>query len=140
MSVVQSWTVWIDANGQQTVRSLTSQSSTAAVVSALEAYSNATALSFAEGPLVNPGASPSTGAYLSARQVAYLRFTDGAGHVAVVALPSPKSNIFMSDGVTVDPTAIAPLIAACIGVIQTGAGTLVTAFQSGSLGEGSVNN
>lgn len=139
MSTQQSWTVWIDANGQQTARSLTGGSSTAAVVAALEAYSNATVKSFAEGPLSVPGTSPATAPYLSARQVAYLTFTDGVGHNAVVALPAPQLGIFMPDGQTVDPSTIGPLIAACIGTIQTGAGTLVTAFVGGSLGPGSVS-
>ena len=135
----QSWTVWLDSNGEQSVRSLTGASSTAAIVAALEAYSNATAKSFAEGPLTVPGTVPVAAPYLSVRQVAYLTFTDGVGHNATVALPSPHVGIFLADGVSVDPTMIAPLIATCIGTLQTGAGTLVTAFVSGSLGPGKGN-
>jgi hypothetical protein len=139
MATQQSWTVWVDAQGVQSVRSLNGASSTAAIVSALEAYSNATVLTFAEGTVTAPATTPTAAAYPSVTAVAYLIFTDGAGHNARVALVAPQAAIFLSDGVSVDPTAIAPLIAACIGTLQTAAGTTVTAFVSGTLGAGGGN-
>lgn len=140
MPDTQGWIVWIDANGEQQVRSVTGATSPAAIVSALEAYSNAVVKSYAEGPLTTPGLTPSSAPYLSVRQVAYLNFTDGVGHYARLALPSPQVGIFLADGVSVDASMIAPLIAACIGTLRTGAGTLVTAYVSGSLGPGEWSN
>lgn len=51
---------------------------------------------------------------------------------ASLTLVAPQSGIFLSDGVTVDPTAIAVLTAACIGHLLTGTGSAVTTFVGGT--------
>src|SRR5437763_751795 len=118
MATQQMWVVWIDANGQQSVRSITTTTGASAILAAMQVYSNAVPKSQAEGNLVVPGGTPATAPYLSASQVAYLTFTDGAGHNASLPLVAPATSIFNADGVSVSALAIAALIAACIGVLQ----------------------
>lgn len=140
MANQQMWVVWIDANGQQSVRSITTNTGAAALLVQLVAQSNAVPKSTAEGDLVVPGGIPATTPYLSASQVAYLTFTDGANHNTTLALPSPSTSIFQADGTTVNALAIAGIIAAATGVLLTGAGTPITTFVSGQLGPGRVNS
>lgn len=132
--------VWQDANGQQTVRSISTAFGGSTILGDLFALSNAAPFQYWEGTLVTPSDTPSTNPYLSARQVAYLTFRDAANNTARLALVSPHSSIFLSDGVTVDPSAISTLITDCIGNLMTAAGTTVTVFVSGVLAGGAVNN
>lgn len=139
MATQQMWVVWVDANGMQSVRSITTQSGAAAILSAMTAYTNAGVLTEVEGDLIVGSPVPASAPYLSATQVAYLNFTDGMGHYARLPLVSPQSSIFQTDGISVNALAIAALISACQGNLLTGAGTLVTAFTGGQLGPGRVN-
>jgi hypothetical protein len=127
---------WADAAGLSQARTYTTAAGATALVAALQAKSNAVAADLWEGTEVT-SATPATAAqFPTVQAVAYLRFTDGAGHTATVALPAPQGSIFLSDGFSVDPTQIAAIIAQAIGVVETAAGTLVTAFDSGWLGTG----
>jgi len=69
--------------------------------------------------------------YPDVSDAARLTYTDAGGSLANLTVPAPQSGIFLADGVTVDPTAIAVLTAACVGNLCSGAGGLVTAFVSG---------
>lgn len=131
--------VWTDANGDSQVRSITTVSGSSGIQTQLQVYSNAVIMSDWEGDLINNAVTPSTSDYLTVKQVAYLTFTDGAGHNAVLPLPAPNTSIFNADGITVSALAIGPLIAACVGSLRTAAGSTVTAFVSGSLGRGYVS-
>lgn len=131
---------WVDANGQQSLRTITADISAAAILAAASAYTNAQPQQTWEGQILGGYPTPTSGPYLSASQVAYLRFVDATGSVGTLALPGPLTSIFMADGVTVDPSTIAPLIAACIGTLICGSGNKAVAFSSGSLGPGKVNN
>ncbi len=136
MATARMSIVWVDAAGAMSTRTITAQVSAAAILSAAQAYTNAQPLETWEGAIGSGYPAPSAAAYLSAGSVVYLVFTDGVGHNVTLALPGPSTSIFLPDGVSVDPTTIAPLIAACIGTLTTAAGTVVTAFVSGQLGPG----
>lgn len=134
------WVVWIDANGQQQVRSITTLTGAAAILTELEFISNATPKTYAEGDLILPGGIPTSGPYLSVRQVAQLTFVDGTGSTAVLSVPSPLLGIFGPDGDTIDASAITALIASCIGNLLSGAGNPVVSYVKGILVSGPANN
>jgi hypothetical protein len=136
MAIQAMTVVWQDANGSFTLRSLKTLAGAAAIATALQGKSNAAVVETWEGTDTFTGAIAGAGSYLSAGQVAYLEFTDIANNVTTVALPAPDSAIFQADGVSVDATQIAGIIAACIGALTTAAGNAVTAFKAGRLGTG----
>jgi hypothetical protein len=69
-----------------------------------------------------------------------LTFTTATGELVNLSLPAPKGAIFKADGVTVDPSAIADVIAACIGNLCTAAGVAVSAYVGGVRGQINSNN
>lgn len=139
MATQKMTVVWQDSAGLSNLRTLTTATGATALVAALAAKSNAVNVEVWEGTMVTSSSAPTAAQYPTCQSVAYLRFTDGAGSFATVALPSPQGSIFGPDSFSVDPTQIAGIIAAAVGVVQTAAGTLVTAFDSGWLGTGPAN-
>lgn len=129
----QMWVVWVDANGQQTVTSINTSLGAGSILAALEALSNATPKTTAEGSLIVPGTLPTAADYISVRQVAKLTYTDGAGSFAVLSIPAPTLGIFGTDGDSIDPTAVASVTLVAIGNLLAGSGNPVTAFVSGVL-------
>jgi hypothetical protein len=125
--------VWIDGAGERVIQNIRTASGASSIVAELEAVSQAKVVTSWEGTESAFTVVPGTGTYITVRQTAVLYFADVVGRVAKLYLPAPDSSIFLSDGQTVDPTTIPSLITACIGSLQTGAGTLVAAFVGGSL-------
>jgi len=130
--------IWGDSNGAQQLRTIETQAGASSRTAAIQVYNHAAPSQTSEGPPVYPGVPPVVGVYPSAESVAYLRFADAAGFVAVLALPAPDTSIFLADGVTVDPLAIGGIIVAATASLVTAAGNLVTTFVGGSLGQGRV--
>jgi hypothetical protein len=62
-----------------------------------------------------------------------LVFQTAAGTLVRLTIPAPKQAIFMADGITVDPAAIAAVVAACVGEMSDLAGNPVVAYIGGTL-------
>lgn len=125
--------MWVDGAGERVLQVVRTLSGASSIVAELEAVSQAKVVESWEGDDTTFSVIPGTGTYITVRQTAVLYFADGVGRIARLLLPAPDSSIFLSDGVTVDPTTIPSLITACIGSLLTGAGTTVTSFVGGQL-------
>ena len=103
----------------------------ATIMAKLQLHSNADVQSWFEGPdnILTP--SPVAAAFPDVVDLARLTFTDAFGSLVNLALPAPQSSIFLADSVTVDPSAIADVITACIGHLCSSGGSLVTAYVAG---------
>lgn len=130
--------VWVDFNGrtrQTIVRgqdSLIVPGSLAAVEAALKAVSNADTQRCWQGPTqINGAPAPVAAVYQSVADYAVLVYQDAANELVYITLVAPQAGIFMTDGETVDPPAIAGVSAAVIGTVLTGGGGLVTAYVGG---------
>lgn len=123
--------VWVDAAGGSRLTTPQANGSLSSIVTEMLAVSNATVAYYWEGARTVPGGTPTASTYLSTRDAAILVFNDAACNEVRLTLPAPDSSIFMADEQTVDPTAVSSLIAACLGVLQTGAGGVVTAYIAG---------
>lgn len=132
MANQQQSVVWIDAGGRtrQTIFLVNAGGST--IRGVLLGHSNADVLNWWEGP-PNPNTSPTPVAavYTSVGDSAQLLFADGSGNEAGLALPAPQSGIFLADTVTVDPSAIADVIAAATTYLVNSAGNTVTTYLAG---------
>lgn len=97
----------------------------------LQLHSNADVQEWFEGPdnLLTP--APVSAGFPDVIDLARLTFTDAFGSLVNLALPAPKSSIFLADSVTVDSSAIADVIAASIGHLCSSGGSLVTAYVAG---------
>jgi hypothetical protein len=84
-----------------------------------------------DGPVDGAIGVPSAGAFPSVEDTARLIFQKGDGSLVSLLIQAPDDSIFLADGVTVDPTTIVALIAACVGELSDQAGTTVTAYVAG---------
>jgi len=100
-------------------------------MSALAAQSNAVVQDFWEGTDVFPFLVPVNALYPAVADYASLLFADAGGDETYINLPAPKAAIFLADGVTVDPAAIAAIIAAAQSEIITASLSLVTTYLGG---------
>lgn len=123
--------VWQDAGGRTKATIPCTHASANNIMSALFALSNAAPVEWFEGTDHLTGLTPAGGMYPDVTDMARLTYTDGTGSLANLSLPAPSSSIFLADGSTVDPTAIAVLTSVVIGNLCTAGGGLVTAFLSG---------
>lgn len=125
--------VYIDAQGERVMHVITSNANAGILTLDIEDLSNsrrefqwqAGATDFVPAPVV--------ATYPSVRVQAQLIFRDVAGSIAKLWIPAPKSSIFLPDGVTVDPSAIATLISDATGLLLAGSGNPVAAFVGGQL-------
>lgn len=125
-------TIWVDVNGKTRQTIVRGNAPLAAVALALAGKSNADFQRDWEGPtVVNAAPLPINATYTSVNDYATLVFTTAAGNLVYITLPAPQSSIFMADQETVDPVAIATIIAAVVGTVLDGTGTVVTAFVGG---------
>lgn len=127
------YTVWIDANGFTRLTLCNSLVGSSGVQGALLAQSNADVLNYLDTTLtVNGAPAPSASQFQRVSDAAGLTFQDASGNLVVLQLPAPVSSIFMADTVTVNPAAIAAIIAAVVGTVVTASGSLVTAYVGGT--------
>lgn len=125
--------VFVDANGHTRLTLVNSTAGAAGVQAALLAVSNADILNSEDAALTVNGAPAGVAAvYQDVSDSAALYFQDAAGNLTTVQLVAPQAGIFMADGETVNPAAIAALIAAVVGTVITPAGGLVTAYVGGA--------
>lgn len=132
--------IWQDAGGRttQTIPQVLVDAS--AIMAALEAHSNASVVSWWQGADTSIAPAPVSAVFPDVRDRARLTFTDGAGNLANLALVAPKLAIFKPDAITVDPSAIADILAACIGSFTTASGVAVTAYVAGLRGQRGSEN
>lgn len=133
MAATRTGYVWIDAQGERVLHVSTTASGAGSILSQLKALSNAD-FSFsweAVEHVFTP--SPVAATYPTVRVSAQLNYSDATGSLAKLYIPAPVTGIFLSDGVTIDPTAITALNAAVIGQLLAGSGAPVTAFLGGQL-------
>lgn len=123
--------VWVDAAGRTRQTILRGNASLATVEADLLALTNADTQRSWEGPTVlNPSPAPTNATYPNVADYAVLVYTDGTDLV-YVTLVAPQASVFLPDGETVDPVAIATLTGHVIGTITTGSGAAVTGFVGG---------
>lgn len=126
--------IWVDAQGENVLHIMTGASSMAAIMSNLISFSNADVLDWWEATNNARTPTPTVATYPTVRVQAILEFRSSAtGSAGRLFIPSPKSSIFLSDGVTVDPSAIGALISAVEGVLLAGDSTTVDQFIGGQI-------
>lgn len=124
--------VWVDAAGRTRQTILRGNASLGSIAGQLRALSNADRQREWEGgTVINAAPAPVTAAYPGVQDYAVLVYQDGAGDLVQVTLPAPVAAIFLPDGSTVNPPAIAGLNGAVVGTLLTGAGNVVTAYVGG---------
>lgn len=131
MASQERYIVWLDAGGRTRATIPRADPDNGAIMAALQNHSNAAVINWFEGvrnPLAN---TPVAAIFADTVDLARLIFMDAGGNQGTIALPAPKSNIFLADTITVDASAIADIIAAAVGHFQTGAGLPVTTFVAG---------
>lgn len=123
--------IWLDAGGRTTLTIPCTSAGASSIMSALQGKSNADVQEWWEGfdNVLFP--TPSSSLYPDTTDSARLTFTDTSGSLANLSLVAPQASIFMADGVTVNPAAIAAIIGASIGNLCSGAGGVVTSYVSG---------
>lgn len=134
MAAQQRSIVWVDVGGSTTATVLLADPDGSAIQAALQNHTNADVLNWWEGP-PNPNTSPApgTGVYAPVGDQARLTFTTSAGGLVTLSLPAPASGIFLADGITVDSSAIADVIAAVLSDYRTPSGATATAYTAGVL-------
>lgn len=125
--------LWVDAGARATITLVRTSTGGGTIQSDMEAISNAGVLNEWEGTLNVTTPSTSSSQYPSVTQQATLVFLCADGTSARLDIPAPVLSIFLSDGVTVDSTAIATLIADCVGNLLSTSLSPATAFLSGIL-------
>jgi hypothetical protein len=123
--------IWVDAAGKTRLTTLRGSASLATVEGDLLAKSNAAIARWWEGASTIPGGAATAAIYPSTKDAAELVFSTPTGTTVTVTLPAPIASIFLADGETVDPVAIATLITDCLAVLTDGSGTAVTAYVGG---------
>lgn len=133
MATQRATNQWIDVNGGTRLTTITTSAGEAAVVAALVAKSNADVLASWEGPLTINGAPVVAAAtYQSTRDAATLTFKLVTSDLVKILLPAPQAGIFFADGETVNPAAIAAIIAAVIANVVDESGNAVASFVGGT--------
>lgn len=125
--------VWIDANGFTRQTQPRGSASLFALQADMVAKSNAAVASFYEGTetiAVTPTATAAV--YQNVSDTAQLFFQTAGGDIVTLVLPAPISAIFLPDGRTVDPSAIAAIIADAIAVLTDPSGNPVVAYIGGT--------
>jgi hypothetical protein len=126
--------IWIDSNGFTNQTLVRSNPDASTIQAKMLLHTNADVLNWWEGP-PNINSTPTTlsGLYVTVGDQARLLFLDTAGSLVTFNLPAPLLSCFLADGVTVDPSAIADLIAAIIADGQSSAGNSIASFVAGNL-------
>ena len=125
--------IWADAQGEQVLHLIVTDTGVSSIRTQLQAVSNARVVEDSEGTIVNFSVTPVVATYPSVRTTAQLQFADATGSIGRLLIPAPVTSIFLSDGLTVDPSAITSLIAAAVGNLKAGSTNVVTHFVGGQL-------
>jgi len=132
MSAQQRYIVWIDAGGRTRAVIPCADPDVSTIMAKMQLHSQADVLNWFEGARNDLTPTPAGGVFADVQDLARLTFSDAGGSLVTLALPAPSAVIFEADSVTVDPSAIADLITACVGHLCSSAGGLVTTFVAGT--------
>lgn len=125
--------LWTDVSGLQTITLVRTNAGATALQAAMLAVSNADYLQWWESAITANGApAPVAATYQSVTDRAVLTFVCADNTQAVLQVIAPQSAIFMADQQTVNPVAIAALIAAAIGSLVSTTGSLATTYVAGT--------
>lgn len=122
---------WIDAGGRTRQTIPAADPDNSAIMTALMNHSNAVVQTWFEGPVNNTLLTPVSAPFPDVIDTARLIFQGPSGEQAALILPAPKANIFLVDGVTVDPSTIVDIITASVGHLVVASGSPVTAYVAG---------
>lgn len=126
--------VWVDAQGQRVLNVITSDTGVGPIETSLAAHSNAAIIECWEGPDEVYAATPVVADYTTVRVTVVLYFRSSvSGSRVNLFLPAPDIGIFLSDGTTVDPTAISDVIAAANAHLLCPDGNLADQYMGGQL-------
>lgn len=139
MAAKRMGVVYIDAQGERVLHVMTTNTGAGSILSEILALSNADGSFDWEATESVFSPAPVVATYPTVRVSAQLNFSDATGSLAKLYIPAPKNTFFLSDGVTVDPTAITSLIAACNGTLLAGSGSPVTMFLGGQLWQSKIS-
>lgn len=124
--------VWIGPGTGATITRVRTATGAATIQADMLAKSNADFNNWWEGDLhINGAPAPVNAEYPGLNTQALLNFLCADNTIAVLKIPAPKIGIMLADGVTVDSTTIAALIAACIGNLESSTGSLASSFLGG---------
>lgn len=125
--------VFVDGTGRTRLQVIKAGTNPCSILTDILALSNAGTQYNFDG-LIDPAmGTPVAAQYQPAQLYANLQFSTATGSILQLQIIAPQVAIFLADGVTVDPAAIATLIAHCIGNLSDGAGNVATAYLGGSL-------
>lgn len=132
MSTTRSM-IWVDTTGKTRMTLANVVGASVGTIQAdLMALSNAVVEKWWEGSLTIPGGAPAAAQFLNVQDYADLLFQSSAdGSIARLTLPAPLQSIFLADLETVDPTAIAVLIADVTVSLLTGTGQIADTYLGG---------
>lgn len=125
--------IWADSQGEQTLNIYVTSTGVSAIRTNLAALSNAVPVESSEGTRVAISGTPTVATYPSVRSNARLYFRAASGSRGTLLIPAPISSIFLSDGVTIDPSAVSSLVTAALGNLVCGDSTLAAVFDGGEL-------
>jgi hypothetical protein len=129
--------VWNDAQGRTRQTILRGQESViivptlATVASDLQSLSNGAIQTAWEGDEQASVGTAVNAQYPVVSDYAVLVYADANGNKIYITLPAPQASVFLADGETVDPAAIATLSGDVIGLIVTNANMPVVTFIGG---------
>lgn len=122
----------MDAQGRTRQTILRGNATLAGVEAALQGLSNADVTqSWEATPTINGAPAPVAATYVAVGDYAALVYEDAGGSLVYITLPAPQAGIFLADGVTADPVAIATASAAIIGTVLTGSGLAAATYRGG---------
>jgi hypothetical protein len=134
MALASRSIIWIDNNSFTTQTIVGSDPDASTIQAKLLLHSNGDVLNWFEGPPhPNPTPSTSGAVYVTVSDTARLLFLDSGGSLVTLNLPAPQASVFLADGVTVDPSAIADIIAAFIADGRSALGNPIASFVAGNL-------
>jgi len=139
MALVRTGIVYVDAQGENVLHVITTQSGAGTIISDILALSNADEVFNWEAEETSVSPSPVVAQYPTVRVTCQLLFQDDTGSIAKLYIPAVHGDIFLPDNVTVDPAAISTLIGDCIGNLTAGSGAPVTMFTGGQLWQQKIN-
>ena len=126
--------LWVDVGGRSTITLIRTSTGGNSIEGDIVALMNGDWFNEWEGTLnVNGSVSVVNAQYPTIQSQATCTFICADGTVARVDIPAPKLSIFLADGVTVDSTKIATLIADCIGNLLSSSGSPAVSFAAGFL-------
>jgi hypothetical protein len=125
-------TFWADQAGQRAITHFDYAGDASTFFDQYQAFSDAHVQDWFEGPLHRLRLGILTFPYNAVEDIAVLTFSDNARNKTKLILPAPVLSMFLPDGKTVDPAAVATLVADCLGNLMTQANTVVTRFVGGA--------